>query len=729
MLYKKLHQWVLLIVIGFSTSSLWAQPCSVVGNGLGTVNLPASCSFQQTAGQMQIVEGLPQGTTINISPQFSSHTNRNKTSGGSLCGGIYVFDTSVQLTMSGTGALNTFSRVLTGTATIEVHTGEQSPGKTQQHFDTEMISMNLEIFGDPDFDFLFLRGGNGNGLPSPGETTLTRLPSGNFNVDSFFDIEYQIEFQGAPGSALEGMQGTTTGNVRMQQGETPPANHNFGLNHQSLGNAALTLDATTGHLTVSNIGSSGEDGVSIDGGEGTQGFWIGVDFGPAGSLLPGSQFIVDSFFDIEYRIQETDGGRAGVSIVPNGCHPELIRVELLNQGNVVDSKEFDKAAMASGDHLVVSNIGSSGQDGVRIKDGGSFNVDSFFDIEYRIDFSEIQGNPPVLADQIRVIPLDGCDAGIANHSHHGHVTVLKAVAHSHHHHGHVTILKAMGTTSDAGGPGTFTIQSEALGLFNRPHTALGNGHLTVSNIGSSGLDGVRSHLVVSNIGSSGQDGVRQELPPDNIGSSGLDGVPFVVDFGQLGNLVPGSHFDVDSFFDITYCIRETNGGGGGVIVNPGTCLFESVLVEAMLDDAVVDSEVFPIDHPAIQTRDALIVSNIGSSGQDGVRVNLGGGDFNVDSFFDIDYQIEFSGTTILGHTPVNANRIRMTIQGGDPTCTPDNSSVGFRAGGLSEFAIQNAPQCGDLDHPSPIGDLNFDCVVNIIDLSIFSQFWLLSTFP
>lgn len=75
----------------------------------------------------------------------------------------------------------------------------------------------------------------------------------------------------------------------------------------------------------------------------------------------------------------------------------------------------------------------------------------------------------------------------------------------------------------------------------------------VSNIGSSGQDGVRGKSdftvdsffdihYVSNIGSSGQDGVRSDLTVSNIGSSGLDGVS------------KKSNFQVDSFFDIEYRI-------------------------------------------------------------------------------------------------------------------------------------------------------------------------------
>ena len=56
-------------------------------------------------------------------------------------------------------------------------------------------------------------------MHSEGQTILTELPTGGeYNVESFFDIMYEIDFEGAPGSVLEGMSGLTTGEVRMETG-------------------------------------------------------------------------------------------------------------------------------------------------------------------------------------------------------------------------------------------------------------------------------------------------------------------------------------------------------------------------------------------------------------------------------------------------------------------------------------------------------------------------------
>jgi hypothetical protein len=75
-----------------------------------------------------------------------------------------------------------------------------------------------QVLGDPDFDLLRLVGGSDFGLPSPGVTRLTKRVGSTWEVDSFFDITYRIDFVGAPGGPLAGMSGSTTGTVRMQIG-------------------------------------------------------------------------------------------------------------------------------------------------------------------------------------------------------------------------------------------------------------------------------------------------------------------------------------------------------------------------------------------------------------------------------------------------------------------------------------------------------------------------------
>ncbi len=37
--------------------------------------------------------------------------------------------------------------------------------------------------------------------------------------------------------------------------------------------------------------------------------------------------------------------------------------------------------------------------------------------------------------------------------------------------------------------------------------------------------------------------------------------------------------------------------------------------------------------------------------------------------------------------------------------------------------------CGDSEHPSPVGDLNKDCRVDLVDLAILASHWLECTAP
>ena len=130
-------------------------------------------------------------------------------------GGIDTFDGYFYWQAIGTGDLEGFDRNLAVPVEAIAHTAPRTPGDPVQQFGTEMHRLHGELFGDPDFCVLRISAGGDFGLPSPGEATLTQLPTGDFAVDSFFDITYRIEFEGCPGGMLEDYAGVTTATIRL----------------------------------------------------------------------------------------------------------------------------------------------------------------------------------------------------------------------------------------------------------------------------------------------------------------------------------------------------------------------------------------------------------------------------------------------------------------------------------------------------------------------------------
>jgi|GEM_PF-1167555 len=207
--------------------------CVAPDNGNGTVDLPADCPYV-TAPQtpFKIVDGLPVGSEIIMDGTFTNFQCNQpgicsqsfpvgtcEGPGGVLGGHLHCFSADLQLQVQGTGSLAGFNRFIILPVELEIHTGPRNPGDPVQSFPTEMVRLQGQLFGDPDFCQLQITGGGDFGFPSPGQMTLTQLGGGNWNVDSFFDIEYQIDFQGCPGSVLDGMGGSTQEVAHVDQGD------------------------------------------------------------------------------------------------------------------------------------------------------------------------------------------------------------------------------------------------------------------------------------------------------------------------------------------------------------------------------------------------------------------------------------------------------------------------------------------------------------------------------
>jgi hypothetical protein len=202
----------------FSLPILAQDQCIAPDNGGGTVDLPADCPYVAPLGPMVIIDGLPSETTIELDPILTDYYNIVRTPGGSLGGQIQEFDATLDLTVTGTGELEGFSRHLAVPVSLEVHTAPRNPGDPVQEIPALIWSLDGQLFGDPDFCELIFRGGAIYDLPGPGRILLTDLDNGTFDVDSFFDVAYQIQFEGCPGSPLQDYNGTTTASVLLKQG-------------------------------------------------------------------------------------------------------------------------------------------------------------------------------------------------------------------------------------------------------------------------------------------------------------------------------------------------------------------------------------------------------------------------------------------------------------------------------------------------------------------------------
>ena len=212
-----------VLMLGMASTSR-AELC-VVPDTAGTAALPPlGCEYTTPNGDMQIIDGLPAGTTIDIDAVLKDFFGVVSGAGGNLGGERETYIGGLQLPMTGTGALFGFERNMLMTVDTITDSAVRTPNDAVQTFARDMFSMSGEVIGDPDFQTLEITAGTNLVAASPGSTTLNRLGGigSDWNVESFFDVAYAITYAGAPGSNLQDYSGVSTGTVRFQLGMPVP---------------------------------------------------------------------------------------------------------------------------------------------------------------------------------------------------------------------------------------------------------------------------------------------------------------------------------------------------------------------------------------------------------------------------------------------------------------------------------------------------------------------------
>ncbi len=402
------------------------DPCVAPDDGSGTVVLPPEgCDYLSPEEVHMIIDGLPAGTTIELDPRHTAFICKGNCAqpGGSFPGGQQEnFESTLVLQLEGTDTLGNFRRTLRVPAAVETHTGPRTPGEPVQSFPTDMFSLLGTLpAGDPDFDQLVVTAGTGNGLPSPGQTILERLPSGDFQVDSFFDIEYRIDFVGAPGGVLDGMSGSTTSVVRVtaRSGKTDSVEEDNGLGTVNLppeGGEYVSPDEVHAMIDGLPPGATIEldpshwsffcdtTPCSVAGGGlggGTESFSSTLEL-----ELRGTGPLAGFQRDIELPAQvQTDTGPRTPGDPVQPFDTEM--VNLLGSLPPGDP-DFDKLQISAGS---ANGLPSPGHTTLTDQGDGSFVVDSFFDIAYRIDFvgapgGQLAGMSGTTEGEVRVTACD-----------------------------------------------------------------------------------------------------------------------------------------------------------------------------------------------------------------------------------------------------------------------------------------------------------------------------------
>lgn len=194
-----------------------AQPVEVTPDSNGWVCLPP-VDAEYVALLVKMFHSLPDPSwKANVKHQRFINSCK-QVQGGSLGGDVETFDSDVAVTVDRADGAATANEGLTVHIPVRsiTHTSKQDPGARRQTLQTTMWNLEGRIENQGGWKYFAVTAGDENGLPSPGETTLTRLENGNVAVESFFKIRYRVEYIGAEDGPYAGLQGSGEGETMMR---------------------------------------------------------------------------------------------------------------------------------------------------------------------------------------------------------------------------------------------------------------------------------------------------------------------------------------------------------------------------------------------------------------------------------------------------------------------------------------------------------------------------------
>ena len=198
--------------------------CLAPDVGTGTAVFPPFCphGYRSPRHVRGILDGLPVGSPVLADIEIIPLSLISSTPGGPLGGEVQQWNAKLVFDLTGAGGYAGYTRSLSIAGTVKTCTAPITLGSNPQHLETDLLELFGQLpVGDPDFDLLRIAGGTNFGMPSPGYLSTTSAGGGNWNVDSFFDITYRIDFIGAAGGPFAGRSGSTNDRQQFLNGEHP----------------------------------------------------------------------------------------------------------------------------------------------------------------------------------------------------------------------------------------------------------------------------------------------------------------------------------------------------------------------------------------------------------------------------------------------------------------------------------------------------------------------------